>query len=892
MVVDVVLRLNFNLSSKLNVLCISLLMLIFYSVSALADMAAADSTKASAIKNTDVHGQPLDSAYLTQFSFNDSQPQKPTFQVYEDRQSEHNFDSIRQLSSDHWQAITSDNASFGFTESPFWIRTRVLNDSDTVKNFILEVDYPLLDSVAFQAFKSDGSVIRLTTGDTHSFYPRHVDQPGNLIRFQLFPQEHIPVYIRVQTEGSLLLPMLVWEEQSFYESAAVEQKVHFYYYGAMSVIILINIAVFFTLRERLYLYYAIAITGYLVFFSTSRGYIHQIFLPDAPDLNSRLFLASMPILALFSVLFARQFLKTADYSPKLDLVLKGMVLFECFNLTLALFFDYDTVVRVSAIGAVLLFTSLFIAGPITFLKRKRTGLYFMIAWTPLTIGFFATSGRTSGFLPNNFLTEYAMQIGSGLEAIILTLALADRLYREREKKIKAQEESLNVEKQRSMTQSLLTEAMSRDPVTRLSNRNRFEWLVKNTIQADPNKMHILALAKVTRVDEITKTLGLSRVEGILKYVGKRLNDQLVALPGMVLYTNDKNEREGVFQLSRETFGAFMELQPFEDDPESFYQVLKRTAEPIEVEGITIELSPIYGSAMYPKHGSEPARLIRNAHIALQESRHSKEMMGIFHERLDIYDENRLYLVTQLREALEQDALQLYYQPKMDIQTGKVVGMEGLARWIHPSRGFIPPDEFILLAEEAGLIHRLTLWAFERAIKDFAELAQRGYCGSVSVNISARDLQVKNLTASFKTILDTYNMPAESVYLELTETGAMEDPKQGIATLNELADIGLNIAIDDFGTGYSSLSYLQRLPATEIKLDRSLIHDICHCESTAIIAKTSIDMVHALGYKLVAEGVEDEQTVNKLSEYSCDSIQGYWYCKPKPFNEIQQWLAAT
>ena len=120
---------------------------------------------------------------------------------------------------------------------------------------------------------------------------------------------------------------------------------------------------------------------------------------------------------------------------------------------------------------------------------------------------------------------------------------------------------------------------------------------------------------------------------------------------------------------------------------------------------------------------------------------------------------------------------------------------------------------------------------------------------------------------------------------------MEDPEAGIATLNSLSNLGLKIAIDDFGTGYSSLSYLQRLPASEIKLDRSLIQDICQCESTAIIVKTSIDMVHALGYKLVAEGIEDQNTVNKLSEYQCDSVQGFYYCKPKPFEEIKAWLAS-
>jgi EAL domain-containing protein (putative c-di-GMP-specific phosphodiesterase class I) len=234
---------------------------------------------------------------------------------------------------------------------------------------------------------------------------------------------------------------------------------------------------------------------------------------------------------------------------------------------------------------------------------------------------------------------------------------------------------------------------------------------------------------------------------------------------------------------------------------------------------------------------------------------------------------------------------LHYQPKLDLDSGKVIGLEALPRWVHPICGFIPPDEFIPLAENTGFIHRLTLWAFERAMKDLNVLRKTGYCGSISINISAQDLLVKGFCNELSSLLERYSIPADCVYLELTETGAMEDPEAGIAMLTRLTQLGLKVSIDDFGTGYSSLSYLQRLPASEIKLDRSLVSDICTSESTAIIAKTSIDMVRALGYTSVAEGVEDEETVNKLKEYNCDCFQGYWCCKPKPLNEIEAWLKA-
>jgi EAL domain-containing protein (putative c-di-GMP-specific phosphodiesterase class I)/GGDEF domain-containing protein len=817
-------------------------------------------------------------------------PIEPEFQIFRDIENKYTFESLDSIAADDWQIRTAKDANFGFQQSHFWLRTTLHNDRAQATNFIAALNYVQLDDVVFRATRSDGTIIELATGDQRPFYPRHIDHPGNMLSFQLAPQETIAIAIGVQTEGSMLLPLEIWEEKAFFESVSTEKKFHFFYYGIAFVIILINLAVFTSLRERLYLYYALAIAGYLVFFATSPGYLHQILLPDAQNLNSKLFVISMPFLALFSLLFARQFLRPANHSPRLDMALKAMIVFEYFNLAVSIFGGYDLTVRVSALGGVLLFSVLFAAGPISWYKGRRAGIYFTIAWTPLTIGVFAASGRLSGFLPDNFWTEYAMQIGSGIEAIVLTLALAERLYREREKKIKAQEDSLLIEKQRNMTQALLTESVSRDSVTQLSNRNRFEWLVRDTIKSNPDKSYFLTVAKISRLEDISRTLGLSTADHALRLAATRFSNELIQLDGLITHTNGEGRTECVYQLSRDTFGTFGEMEIYEETPEKFIESLDRLSHPVVIKGMTIDLSPVFGIALYPNHGKDPATLIRNAVIGMESSRGPTETMGLFHRSLDIYDENRLTLAAHLRKALNQDKLQLYYQPKIDVRTKEVVGMEGLARWIDPERGFIPPDTFIPLAEETGLINRLTLWAFERAVKDFEKFRQNGYTGSISVNISARDLLIENLHGLLAEILERHSVPADKIYLELTETGAMKDPEAGIATLNAIAELGLKISIDDFGAGYSSLSYLQRLPATEIKLDRSLIHDVCDNDSSAVIVKTSIDMVHALGYNLVAEGVEDEATVEKLTQYNCDCFQGYFYCKPMAVADAQGWLA--
>jgi len=814
-------------------------------------------------------------------------PLSASFSYIKDQDHALSYGEISATPQDHWTIVNQGQGSFGFTDARYWLRTSVTNSTSISRNLLLEIDYVMLDDVLFKAQKADGTELELHTGDTHPFSSKHIDDPSILFRFSLDANETLVVYSRVKTEGSLLVPLLIWEEKHFFENAAVEQKVHFFYYGVLSMIFIMNLAVFATLRERLYLYYAIAIFGYLMFFATGRGYTAQLFLGDMPDLNSRLFLISMPLLSLFSLLFARLFLRIQRDSVILDYAMRAMIAFEMVNLIIASFADYNFAVRVSAIGAVLLFVLLLIAGPFSWYRRRRAGIYFTLAWTPLAIGLGATSGRSSGLISNSFWSEYAMQIGSGLEALILTLALADRLYREREKKILAQEDHLKVEKQRNATQSLLAQTMSRDRVSKLLNRNRFEWFLKENIELTPNKRFLVSAVHFTRIDEITRTLGLASSERVLSQVAASFNQRVLGTDGVMSITHDNGTKDAAFQVAAETLGVLIDLDVFIKNRAAYDQILIDLALPIQFDGLSLELAPIFGSALYPSHGKDSGQLIRNALIAMDQSDHGN--MGLYNKSLDIYSEDRLTLMTDLRGAINSDGLNLVYQPKFAIDSKEVVGLEVLVRWQHPTRGFVPPDQFIPLAEDTGLIHDLTLWVFTHATKRLAEFRQLGYSGGVSINISARDLQIKGFGEQLLTRLEGSQITPQMVYLEVTETAAMHDPEHSIATLNTLSGMGFKISIDDFGAGYSSLSYLKRLPATELKLDRSLIVDVTNDESTVVIVRTTIAMAQGLGYELVAEGVEDQETLDVLASLSCNRYQGYFGCRPLSGDQFLEWF---
>lgn len=811
------------------------------------------------------------------------------FQYIEDSQGQLSIEDITSVPDKDWQTVSNGSANFGITTSPYWLRFSVENHTNRHLKLVTTIDYPQLDDVTFYVFSNKQQVHEFSTGDTRAFYPREVDHPSMLLRLSLAPKKTKTIYVRIQTEGSMIIPLKVWRENLYFTSASKEQKFHFFYFGCLTVIILINFAVFLFLRERLYLYYSIAISGYLLFFSSMLGYSFQLLYPQHPDIHGRALLLSMPILAFFSVLFCREFLKTALNNPRLDLALRAMMYFEVFNLFSALLFSYNLAISISAISAFFFFSLLLAAGPITWSKGLREGAFFTIAWAPLTIGVLATAGRSLGLFPEVFITQYAMQIGSGLEAFILTLALADRLYREREDKIQAQADSLKKEKARHEAYSQLTQAMSHDPVTQLPNLNRFERMVNQTLQQAPDNPYIVGVARITRLVEINQTLGLTRSEQLLKRIAEQMVKLAAKIPAITTATDDNGFQERIYQLSGDCFGILIDADKVNDNFKGLDEAFKQLAEPLLLDGLAIELHPKFGAASYPEHGDNAALLIRNAHVGMEMTPHGEFQSGFYSPEYDIYSESRLTLMSDLREALRLNETQLYYQPKASLQNGEIESLEALIRWHHPERGWVYPNDFIPLAEETGVITHLTYWAFEQGIKDLASLLNDHPQLGVSINISARDLESEGLGEHIEATLTRYNVKAERLTIELTETAVMENPEIGLRVLKKMSGIGLRVSIDDFGSGYSSLSYLKQLPAAEIKLDRSLVMDISTSESSRIIVETSINMAHSLGYKLVAEGVEDQESARLLQTMKCDWLQGYWLCHPLPLDDLKTWL---
>lgn len=282
--------------------------------------------------------------------------------------------------------------------------------------------------------------------------------------------------------------------------------------------------------------------------------------------------------------------------------------------------------------------------------------------------------------------------------------------------------------------------------------------------------------------------------------------------------------------------------------------------------------------------------IRRLDIALNHAKNQPGLVAFYQQGQDESHQRELIILRDLPTALQQNQLFVVYQPKVELSQRRCNSAEALIRWVHPELGFVPPDEFIKLAEHAGNIALVTEWMLTTVVAQLALWYQQGQQIKVAVNLSAHDLTNPALPADIAALLKRYDVPASVLALEVTEGAVMQDPKRVIQILTQLRDMGIELAIDDFGTGQSSLAYLKQLPVHEVKIDRAFIKDIEHNEDDALIVSATTQLAHGLGLKVTAEGLENMPGLAKLQQYHCDKVQGYYFSKPLTSEHFSQWLS--
>ncbi|WP_354599848.1 bifunctional diguanylate cyclase/phosphodiesterase [Uliginosibacterium flavum] len=411
-----------------------------------------------------------------------------------------------------------------------------------------------------------------------------------------------------------------------------------------------------------------------------------------------------------------------------------------------------------------------------------------------------------------------------------------------------------------------------DSLTGLPNRTQLHRDATTALRniAGSDKGMSLLLLDLDKFKEVNDTLGHRTGDQILKQVAQRLQQALTPHDAMLA------------RLGGDEFAIV--LRCISGAPQAMgiaASMLATLRQPMEVEGIFIELGGSIGVAVYPQHGGTSHALLRCADVAMYAAKNTDGAVSLYDSAHDAHNPRRLAMITELGAAIRGSQLVVYFQPRLALQEGHWCSSEALVRWQHPRLGFIPPGEFVQFAETSELIRPLTLWVARQAVMQLAAWHQAGLQVSVSVNLATRNLLDVTLPEALLSLLQEFNVPPGSLELEITETALMNDPERALQVVNHIASLGMRLSIDDFGTGYSSLAYLKRLPLHSLKIDRSFVRDMLIDDQDAIIVRSTIGLAHSLGLQVVAEGVEDLDTLARLREYGCDEAQGYVLSKPQP-----------
>jgi len=417
-----------------------------------------------------------------------------------------------------------------------------------------------------------------------------------------------------------------------------------------------------------------------------------------------------------------------------------------------------------------------------------------------------------------------------------------------------------------------------DALTTLPNRS----LLKDRLQ------HAIDVAHREKTKVALCFIDLNHFKDVNDTLGHHFGDQLLVQISQRLHKTLR-KCDTVARLGGDEFAIILRGASLASTHSIIEKILKQIEEVVEVEGNKLFVSGCIGIAMYPDHGREPNILLKHADIAMYEAKRAGIHVTVYDEQLDKFSQERLTLIKDLGQAFGTDQLTLHYQPKVNINTQEAIAAEALLRWNHPTLGNIPPDRFISIAEQSGLIRPLTEVVLRMAIRDLAALSEQGIDTNIAINLSACNLQDADLESLLINSLHQWKMHPANLTLELTESAMMANPAHAQKLLFRLDSIGFKISIDDFGTGFSSLVNLKRLPIQEIKIDRSFVLNMNANEEDASIVKATIELGHSLGMNVVAEGVEDQASLDHLQQLGCDMAQGYYLSRPIPFQEFVLWM---
>jgi len=823
---------------------------------------------------------------------------------FEDVDSQYSIEQVRQPEFQKHFIVSNDHVlNFGHSNATIWLRFELTsspqpgvdetaNKSTKEQELMLELAFATLEVVTlYEQQKPNEAFTPRAIGYKNAISTREIPHNNFIFPLTIKPGDSNVYYMEVSRKGGTVqIPLTLYSTRHFLTQDASAQYITGIYYGCIFAMILYNFFLMLSIGGRAYLYYILYIGGLSATFLCMSGYGFLYLWPEYPEVNQR----SAQLVSTFSVImglfFVRHFVKVKRYTAIGDKILTSLIWIGG-----AIFVSIIIIPTFHSLANVLFanITSLIIPAVVFYCWRagSRPAGFFLVAWSMLFIGVISYTLSLMGVIPSNAFSMYGIQIGATIEVILLSLGLADRINWERKQKFQALQNQHNATLRLKKTEDRLLYRALHSSSTSLPNRAYLKRSLEQYIDNNDTENRFgLFLISLNNFHEFNQTLGYANGNEILTLLTSRLSAEAKEIKDVIVIEKSETITQCIANAEGTTFAFAAPLKSEFDAVNYAGRVVQTVEYPFEFQQMTLEIESCVGIAVYPDHGTDVDELLRNAQIALDITSTNSEKAVMYSPSIDPYSAKRLSLIGELRQAIENDALALHFQPQIDLQTQTLIGAEVLIRWTHSEHGFIPPDEFIPLAERTGVIHPLTYWICRNAFQALSQLLEDNIDLTLSINISACNLQDSGFKDNVMSLANIYKIPSENVILELTETAVMINPDEAMRIIQALANEGIKLSIDDFGTGYSSMSYLKQLPVKELKIDRSFVMDMATNRDDETIVNTILQMGHNLGLEVVAEGIEDEPTLALLTDLGCDIAQGYFIARPMPLEAFIKWAA--
>jgi len=845
-----------------------------------------------------------------------------TLHYYYDESSTLDINDIEKI--DFTKVIPSQ-FSQGYYSGTAWIKLHVTNHSDT-EDYVLYFTEPFWSTLDLYTKNNDAWDIQ-KNGLSVSLQERSIQNYNPAYKLHLSPNESATYFIKGQTDSGHIGEFKIFTEEEFFRPNRIDiTDIYIIYACILFIIVLFSLYNLIIIKNRIFAYYIAYILSFIVFIGMKSGFYLEL---GFSGWSEGLHVVGT-IVVLFLVLFSGRFLELEKRMPMVN---------KLFKISAAVFLLFALLITQDIPYACLsfnIYSSLFFALLLVVaVKAWYQGLigarYYLIALIIYMPAMGLMTLTFNGVLENTDINRYAFLLGSFIEIIFFTLILTNKyselnlqkIHRQKQllkarksnqkfletkiqektsdlisinKQLLKKTEELQItkeqltkdilerteaEKEIEKQKNILQHQANHDSLTGLPNRALFSTRLKQGIQKAKKKEKGLALffIDLDKFKEINDSLGHDIGDRVLKIITKILKNSI-------------RKEDTLARLAGDEFTIIMEDVIYSEDASKLaHAILNMFADPIHIDEHVLYITSSIGISLYPQDADNEKDLLKYADTAMYRAKESgRNNFQFYRPEMTKHALEQMHMKTSLRQAIDNEEFIIHYQPQIDLSTNKLIGIEALLRWQHPTKGLLTPKKFISVAEETGMILEIDDWVMHTTMKQVSKWHNNGLDpGKLALNISMTQLESAHYIYSIQNTMDMYCFKAEWLELEITEGHMMKNAMEIINKLKQVNKLGINISIDDFGTGYSSLSLLKRLPINKLKIDKSFIEDIPEDEEDIAIINSIIALAKSLNLKVIAEGVETIEQINFLKSKNCKYVQGHYYFYPVSADELQEIL---